>query len=162
MPDLIERNLTELTAPEQGEARALQAALHDGAATFCRAGGQPVAVPEALVDLFEALAKAAAEGRPVSVRIGGGELTARQAAEALGMSRTHLCKLVDAGEIRGTRVGTHRRIPVEEVERYRGARASEIAQRYAAATRGLPDAPDEPMAKLSGSAPRRPRPKSRD
>jgi excisionase family DNA binding protein len=161
MPDLIDRDLTELSPPEQGEARALQAALHDKSATFCRAGGEPIAVPDALADLFEALARAAAEGQPVSIRIGGSALlTARQAAEALGMSRTHLCKLMDSGEIQGSRVGTHRRIAPEEIERYRAARADELAQRYADATRDLPDVPDEPMPKLAGRAPRRPRPQA--
>lgn len=41
-------------------------------------------------------------------------------------------------------------------------RSDEIARRYAEATRGLPDVPDEPMPKRSGRAPRRPSRWTRD
>jgi excisionase family DNA binding protein len=157
MPDLIDRDLTELSAPEQGEARELKAALHNGRATFSRAGGESIAIPDALAELFEVLTQAAADGQQVSIRIGSRLLTARQAAEALGLSRTHLCKLMDAGEIAGSRVGAHRRIPLEEVDRHRRARTNEIAQRYAEAARDLPDVRDEPMPRLGGRAPRPPR-----
>lgn len=159
MPDLIDRvDLGGLTAPEQGNARDLQAALHDGTASVRKATGEVIEIPAALAELFETLARAAANGDPVSVRIGGSDLlTARQAAEELGISRTHLCKLMDTGEIEGTRAGTHRRISVDAIEAYRSARAAAAAVKYRDAVAGVPDVPDAPMPILEGAAPPRPR-----
>lgn len=47
-------------------------------------------------------------------------LTTGEAAEILGVSRQHIVNLSDRGEIVSTKVGTHRRIPLSEVERLQG------------------------------------------
>ena len=43
-----------------------------------------------------------------------------EVAEMLGVSRQHVVNLADRGELRSTKVGAHRRIPLSEVERIRG------------------------------------------
>jgi len=66
---------------------------------------------EALTDL--------AEGRPVSIAEADEELTTREAAELLNVSRPHLVKLLKEGEIPSHKVGSHHRIRRRDVLAYR-------------------------------------------
>lgn len=50
------------------------------------------------------------------------ELTPSRAAEVLGVSRTHLMRIVQKGEIPCRRVGAHHRLRLEDVLRYREER----------------------------------------
>ena len=61
-------------------------------------------------------------------------LTPAEAAERLGMSRTHLYKLLDRGEIASHRVGRDRRIRVADLVAFEERRQSdrrELAERFA-------------------------------
>ncbi len=159
MAALIEK----FTLPEHEQSAAsgvvavLQAESQTDVGPFLRTShGADVAIPHDLARLFEHLADAAAQGQQISVAIGDPRLRPREAADELGMSRTYLCRLMDRGEIAFEKVGTHRRIPRSEVDRYRLERAARLAADYQARTSDLPDAPDEPMEQLRGPAPRRP------
>lgn len=62
------------------------------------------------------------------------ELTPNEAAKYLKMSRTHLCKLLDRGEIPSHKVGSHRRILVSDLVKFnekRHADQLELAERFA-------------------------------
>ena len=48
-------------------------------------------------------------------------LTTTEVAELLGVSRTYVCRLLDQGVLPHTMRGTHRRVPLEAVQRYADA-----------------------------------------
>ena len=66
------------------------------------------------------------------------QFTTTEAAKMLGISRTTLMKMIDAGEIDSVKVASHHRIPAPAIQRYeqvRGAgraRAAEAMEEFAA------------------------------
>src|SRR3546814_9734314 len=63
-----------------------------------------------MLTLIERAARIVAEGTAVDVLAHDEELTSREAAVLLGVSRQYLVRLLDRGEIPFTRTGSHRRI----------------------------------------------------
>ena len=99
-----------------------------------------------LRDVLLALSRCAREGAELAVIDGAAVVTPNQAAERLGMSRTHLYKLLDRGEIVSHRVGRDRRIDVRdlldfEAQRQRDRR--ELAERFASQSATRVTAVDE-------------------
>lgn len=87
-----------------------------------------------LRDVLLSLSRCVRDGAQFAVLDGSAVLTPNQAADRLGMSRTHLYKLLDRGEIVSHRVGRDRRIRVRdlldfEAQRQRDRR--ELAERFA-------------------------------
>ena len=70
------------------------------------------------VSLREVLVNAVA-GKPVEVIPMHAELTTQQAAYLLNVSRPHVVKLMDEGDLPGHKVGTHRRIYASDVKKYK-------------------------------------------
>lgn len=96
--------------------------------------GQNEAGPELrdLLVAIESLLKEDAEAISVSALVE--ELTPNQAASRLKMSRTHLYKLLDRGEIVSHKVGRDRRIRVVDLIKFENRRQQdrhELAERFA-------------------------------
>jgi excisionase family DNA binding protein len=87
------------------------------------AGGTTVAVPDAIRVILEQAAHELVRGHRVSLLPVGGMLTTRQAAELLNVSRPFLIRLLESGQIPYEMVGTHRRVPVDAVLRFRAERS---------------------------------------
>jgi len=87
-----------------------------------------------LRDVVFALTSAARDGARLAVSSLDEALTPNQVATRLGMSRTHLYKLLDRGEIPSHYVGRDRRIRVRDLvifEQQRQADRRELAERFA-------------------------------
>lgn len=91
------------------------------------------ASPE-LRDVLLSLSRCVREGDEIVVIDSSKTVTPIQAAERLGMSRTHLYKLLDRGEIVFHRVGRDRRIRVKDLLQFEEKRQDdrrELAERFA-------------------------------
>jgi excisionase family DNA binding protein len=76
-----------------------------------------------------------ARGQTITLVPHGSELTTQEAANLLHVSRPHLVKLLDDGVIDHYKVGTHRRVPLDDVLDYRARRASVRRERLDELTR---------------------------
>lgn len=76
-----------------------------------RSSTVPIEVAQTLVDVMRRLG----EGHGVLVQSVDELLTTGQAASMLGVSRTHVCSLVDAGTLPVEYRGTHRRLRTSDV-----------------------------------------------
>jgi excisionase family DNA binding protein len=97
---------------------------HDGDGTrLVSPHGEEVEIPAAALRALKLVAEGMAAGLALSLIPHGKELTTQEAAELLHVSRPHLVKLLDEGTIPHHRVGTHRRVKIEDVLAYLGERA---------------------------------------
>jgi excisionase family DNA binding protein len=91
--------------------------------------GRRIELPPSAVEALKVVVDALTRGQSVTLVSQDKELTSQVAADMLYVSRPHLIKLLDQGEIPFHRVGTHRRLRFEDVLAYRDRRD---AQRKAA------------------------------
>ncbi len=113
---------SRLSPSDQGALRTLLDALHGPShptnATIT-VGNRPISLPSLALGLVTELVEHLAAGRSVTVLSGEEEISPREAAELLGVSRPFASKLFDEGRIPSRRVGTHRRAFVKDVLAYR-------------------------------------------
>ena len=87
--------------------------------------GERLALPDSALEALRVIIEAMAHGRSITLVPHDKELTSQEAADMLHVSRPHLIKLLDRGELPCHRVGTHRRIRIEDVLAYRDRRDAE-------------------------------------
>ena len=120
MPELLER-------PSDDVVKAADEALHElkseETQVFLLVGEKKLQldpyIANLLVEVFEQLS----EGKPVSILPHNAEMTTRQAASILNVSRPYVSKLLKEGKMDFEMRGTHRRIRLEEVMRYKQQQA---------------------------------------
>lgn len=79
----------------------------------------PIELPAGAVAMLLDILEAMAAGRGVTIIPENAELTTVQAAEILNVSRPFLIRLLEEGVIKHRKVGTHRRIRMEDVMAYK-------------------------------------------
>jgi excisionase family DNA binding protein len=84
--------------------------------------GHTIELPDSALEALKLIVDALARGQSITLVPHDKELTTQAAAELLRVSRPHLIKLLEAGELPFHRVGTHRRIRIEDVFAYRDRR----------------------------------------
>jgi excisionase family DNA binding protein len=85
--------------------------------------GVEVEIPASAFAALQAIVRDMAQGLTITLIPHDKELTTKEAADILNVSRPFLVKLLDRGEMPYHRVGTHRRLNVEDVLAYRELRA---------------------------------------
>jgi excisionase family DNA binding protein len=123
----LDLSVDERVAVESLAARAKGASL----VRIQVGNGSPILVPKALHAQIFAVLRLAAEGKPASVGGVALTLTTQQVAERLGVSRPHVVSLIESGKLVGTKVGTHRRVRLKDLEAYQ---SRETASRSKALT----------------------------
>ena len=86
---------------------------------------QSFILPATAVRLLTDILAHLAEGRSIVVMPDDAELTTQQAADMLNVSRPHLIRLLQEGQIEHCKVGTHRRVTLRNLQAYRKSRAAE-------------------------------------
>jgi excisionase family DNA binding protein len=95
-----------------------QPSLQDG-------DGHSVELSDAAAAGLRELLEAIADGdAPVVVRRAS-TLTTQQVADMLNVSRPHVVKLIDRGDIKSHKVGAHRRVALDDLLTYRDRRRAE-------------------------------------
>lgn len=84
--------------------------------------GQDLVLPRQAVALLRDLLANMAQGHAVTIMATHAELTTQEAADMLNVSRPHLIKLLESGEIAFDKVGSHRRIRFQDVTDYKKKR----------------------------------------
>lgn len=126
METVIERT----TQKEQGAAKKSLASLNEMLNTP-KKGKKPVKIdliddkkvhlelPDKVFRLLQQILEIMAAGKAFSLIPSDSMISTKQAAELLNVSRPHIVKLLESGQIPFTKVGTHRRIRVEDFLAYK-------------------------------------------
>ena len=121
------RTLSEPVAPTKAEVRLAgesgrrlaRYAQRDLKIQIGGKAGEAITLPAAAVRMLVRVLSEMAVGNAVALVPVQAELTTQQAADALGVSRPFLVKLLDGGEIPSRKVGTHRRVLLSDLMAYR-------------------------------------------
>jgi len=108
------RLLTAMLAEAKPKSKA-RFALHD------RATDNELELPDIVVELLLTLLRTLAAGKGMSIIPMDAELTTQEAADFLSVSRPFVVDLLEAGQIKYRKVGTHRRIRFEDLLAYKEA-----------------------------------------
>ena len=84
--------------------------------------GTDLILPRHALEPLRDLLAEIAQGNAVTVVPTHAELTTQEAANILNVSRPHLIKLLEEGTIAFTRVGSHRRIRIQDLLAYKAER----------------------------------------
>jgi excisionase family DNA binding protein len=97
--------------------------------------GAELEIPTSIYKALVAAVAAMAQGNAISIVPVYHELTTQQAADLLNVSRPHLVKLLDSGDIPHHKTGSHRRVFIGDLLRYRDVRDAERRKALADLTR---------------------------
>lgn len=78
-------------------------------------GGEKTELPEDIVPLLVSALQAMSRGQAVSLITRPEWLTTQEAAEMIACSRQHVVDLINEGQLQASKIGTHRRIKLDDL-----------------------------------------------
>ncbi len=113
-----------VTLPESDEAqiRELNRMLQFGTPALVGADGERLDLPDAVFRLLKDIVRNMQLGRAIVLIPENQQLTTQRAADLLGVSRPHLIKLLESGDLPYHKVGSHRRIYLKNLLAYQKRR----------------------------------------
>lgn len=123
VPDPVPATETEAAIARKAAQRLEGVAKANQDITIHVEGAANIAVPlpAKAVSLLVTLLEAMAEGKAVSIIPHETELTTKQAADFLNVSRPFMCKLIDEGELPARMVNRHRRVKFSDLAAFEQA-----------------------------------------
>jgi excisionase family DNA binding protein len=111
-----------ISSQDQKDVEKLYGALKKGKAKLIGPDGESRPLPDSVYAFLVELVGALQQGKCITILQNQARLTTAEAANMLGISRQFLVNLLEAGEIAHHKVGTHRRIYVQDVMKYKAKR----------------------------------------
>lgn len=78
-------------------------------------GGEKTELPEEIVPLLACALQAIARGQAVSLITRPEWLTTQEAADMIACSRQHVVDLINGGRLKASKIGTHRRVKLDDL-----------------------------------------------
>lgn len=106
----------------RASAAALTRLLHslpDKDRAQVKMGGEDLILPRAAIELLREILADMSAGKAVAIVSKSAEVTTQHAADFLNVSRPYLIGLLEQGELPYSKVGTHRRIKLEDLFEYK-------------------------------------------
>ena len=127
MKDLQNGGTTRDTSPAEEALLRLNSVLEaeDSPAPvdiFVQGTEQIIAIPREIAETLQKVLAIEAAGKSVRVVPEESEFTTQQAADFLNVSRPHVVKLIDEGSLPGYKVGSHRRVNLADLQKYKNER----------------------------------------
>src|SRR3990170_6494743 len=124
MTALLERPDTAVPSKEETQlatesSRLLSKLSPDGTLKVRLDDGQELILPKSATRLLAHILTEMSHGNAVTIIPIHAELTTREAAEFLNVSRPHLVSLLEKGEMEFHMVGTHRRVKFQTIQDYK-------------------------------------------
>ena len=101
--------------------------------------GEFIVIPTNALFLLSTILKNMAEGKSITIVPSDSEVSTQHAADMLNVSRPHLVKLLETGSIPFKKVGSHRRILLQDLVTYEEAIQKEREKQLAFLTRQAQD-----------------------
>ena len=87
--------------------------------------GESMTIPKKALELLFFIVQNMSEGKSISLIPSDSEVSTQQAADMLNVSRPHLVKLLEAGNIPFKKTGSHRRVLLQDLITYEKKLANE-------------------------------------
>jgi excisionase family DNA binding protein len=114
-----------VSSKDAAQIRALRELVQRGAVKVVGSKGKSVPLPQPVVTLLDEILKNMQVGKAVSIVSEHQQLTTQRAANLLGVSRPFMVRLVEEGKIPYHMVGSHRRVYLKDVLKYKQQRDKE-------------------------------------